>query len=62
MANRGLSMAVFYTLLWLSSALYWPLPQGRWGQTYIGLSLILLIVLGKAVNRLRKGHHVTLEK
>jgi hypothetical protein len=31
-------------------------------RDYISLSLIMLIVLGKAVNRLSKRHPVTLEK
>ncbi len=60
-ANRGLSNGVFYTLLWLSSALFWPLPQGRWVQVYVGLTLIVLSRLGKAASRVRK-RHVTLQK
>ncbi len=51
-----------FTVLWLSSALFWPVPQGRWDMTLIWLTSAVVIVLGKAANRLRKRHHVTLEK
>jgi hypothetical protein len=61
-ANRGLSLAVVSTFLYLSSALFWPLPQGRWDLAVIWPTTAVLIVLGKAANLLRKRHRVSLEK
>ena len=62
-ANRGLSLAVIFTFLYSSSAFVWALPQrDGWGMALIYLTTAVLIVLGKAADRLRKRHHVTSEK
>jgi hypothetical protein len=60
-AHRVLCFGVVYTLLWVSSALFWPLQPGRWVQVYVGLTLIALSLLGKNASRVRK-RHITLEK
>jgi ABC-type Co2+ transport system permease subunit len=61
MANRALSLAVFSAVLYLSSALFWPMPIGRWDLAVIWSGTVVAIVLGKAANRLRKRGHVSSE-